>query len=449
MPLESSIAPYWMEEEPMPSPAPEFARKAIQISMTNDHAALQSLKLALLTVAPVCKFAEHRGPLFVSASFCVDDIAATPYVPIPLTTDRTADSLRIAPDRSAQLDRYQRSLLNVSRSMQLADKPIQGVLSWAHITREYWYEGLPIPGHVKSVATAEAKAIGAREMMFVPLHLPGKDESDQARPAIAPVVIMLWWKKPLLEHVDMEAIVSSIRMSEEVVRWAAGELRRLREGDATRYQLLVYLRHIEQFLKGKGPRAIRAWNEISHNTGPYLGDDELRPVGLDWWLQRVLNLRMNPMSAVEGATGDIPVRFRGIDAVNVPVTLKTLRSSIARHYTTVQVKDGDFAQKLIDEALHSITGHESRLLGVDIDLTNEFCHLAFKISRGRKLELQEYFAIRRGFFVPTTDGLGIGLALFSRRASMRGAFRALYVSPDGAEWRVDVAIPVSHERVRR
>src|ERR1700682_2410576 len=340
MPLESSVAPYWMGEDPMPSPAPEFAKKAIQISMTNDHAALQSLRLALLTVAPVCKFAEHMRQLFISASFCVDDIAATPYVPIPLATDQTRGALRIAPDRSANLDRYQRSLLNVSRSMQLADKPIQGVLSWAHITRKYWYAGLPIPEHVKSVANAEAQAIGAREMMFVPLDEPGMDESGRTQPAIAPVVIMLWWKKPLHEHFDMEEIVSSIQMSAEVLRWAAGEMRRLKEGDATRYQLLVYLRHIEQFLKGKGPRAMRAWNEISHNTGPYLVDDELRPVALDWWLQRVLSLRMNPMSAVPGAAGDVPVRFRGIDAVESPVPLKEVRSSIARHYTTVQVKDG-------------------------------------------------------------------------------------------------------------
>src|SRR5256885_69077 len=105
MPLESAVAPYWMGEKPMPSPAPEFARRAIQISMTNDHAALQSLKVALLKVVPVCKFAEHTRQLFVSASFCVDDIAATPYVPIPLTTDRTSGPLRIAPDRPANLDR--------------------------------------------------------------------------------------------------------------------------------------------------------------------------------------------------------------------------------------------------------------------------------------------------------------------------------------------------------
>src|SRR4051812_39848013 len=108
----------------MPSPSPEDARKAIGVSMPNDHAALEALRAALVGIAGVRRLAARTGHIFVSASFCVDpEIAATPYVPIPLHPDLTRATIRISKGFEKTLLRYQRALLNVSRSMQLADWP--------------------------------------------------------------------------------------------------------------------------------------------------------------------------------------------------------------------------------------------------------------------------------------------------------------------------------------
>ncbi len=446
MPLENLAVPHWMGEEAMPSPAPEFARRAIQISMNNDHAALEALRAALASVPTLSKLAERTGQLFVSASFCVDPTAATPYLPIPLHEDTSQGPIRIAPERF-NLDRYQRALLNVSRSMQLADDPVQGHLSWVHISGQPLYPGLDAPLHVKSVAEAEAKAIGAHQerMMFVPLP-QFSSESDFPRTA---VVIILWWKEPSAAALHLADVASSIQRSEQVNRWAGGELRRLQEGDATRYQLLIYLRHIEQFLKGKGPRAIEAWKDISHNTGPYLVEDASRSADLTDWMTQVLSLKANPMNAVTGVTDETPVLLRGADPVDKTLPLAFVSEFIACAWRGVRVTDAVFAQKLVEEALTSIAVHDCLLQGVEIDVTKKFCHIAFELSRGRALEVEDYFAIRRGLFVPSTEGLGIGLALFSRRASMQGAFRALYVSPDGSRWKVDVAVPISGPEVEK
>jgi len=361
-------------------------------------------------------------------------------------TDTSTGPIRISPDNSMSLDRYQRALLNVSRSMQLADEPPQGYLSSAHIEVRHWHTGLALPPHAKSVAQAEADAIGARQMLFVPLP---QFRSDSPELAGTHIVIVIWWKDPPATSLPMNKIVSSVQRSQQVQRWAGGELRRLREGDATRYQLLIYLRHIEQFLKGKGPSAIRAWKEIDHNTGPFLVEQASQPIALSSWLQQTLSLDANPMNAVPGVTTDTPVSLRGLTAAEETLPISSVGPVISSADAGAQVKDGAFAEKLVDEALTSIGAHDSQLTGVQVDVTRKFCHMTFQLTRGRPLEIFEYFAIRRGLFLPTPDGLGIGLALFSRRASMQGAFRSLYVSPDGGQWQVDVAVPILRPEVEQ
>jgi len=421
----------------MTSPSPDSVLTTIDTLMMNDHAGLLALREVLLDIPPLREIGSVHGPLFISASFLVDRSAATPYLPIPAAVDPEYGPFRIAPADSASLESFQRALLNGSRSQQVDDDPIQGVLSWCHRSGQPWHTGMEVPDGVLSTADADQKHL-ARHLLFFPIRTSSSSGRVDA-------VLLL-----LSTHEDFNPDVAShlaplLATSRRLVDWSRAELRRLREGDATRGQLLTYLKHIEAFLKDRGQEGQRAWKEIAHELDPVLKNGQSSSTPLDQILARLLDPHKYPLSLCEvDESATVSVKSPG----NQPPSLRFvdgIPQSCLDCFSALRCNDGLFAELLINEALASVANHGSVVRHVRIRSSHRYCCVHLDLSPGgTQPSLPEYFAIRRGLFVPRKDGagLGIGLALFGRMAHKRGAFRTLYVSPKGDDWHIQIAFPL-------
>lgn len=399
------------------------------------------------------------------------------------------------------------ALVNISYSALIVDRPIMGWLARAHAESAAIYLPDVTKMHARdsarvvSVSPVEELFLGMASVLYLPLHDPkqahGTDEN------IAPAVLMLWspipgrWNKiftstrfPAGTVQDEAPEAFTVPEYDRIKTHLWGRLRWLvnvvfkdnSELHKAELELLSFMFAMESWSAQQGGSALVQFQSFFHGSLHLLRSlrdkpaDRSRLAVRDWvddlvrapdgfvkrlmeeWGRRLpeLSLQLELWTGTDRELMEAPLGVR-----NEAYT--TLLSAIAESNAAIEF-DKATALYIASEPANNISKYAEDLTQIRIRLTRRYVTLSYiespkQTSKERLLgsdsAFRTYYAGRRGIAVPPptnesgTKGYGSGLGLWLYRvfAARAKVFRKLYVSPDGKEWRTEIAVPLQGGRL--